>query len=116
MPRGTHFHWEGHASRPESRPNIRPRRLQQLKPARIGESWNSLRALQSALQESLPQCRHVSPSAAGPRVSLEAKGDGIMLRVRDAGVGFPIPFARCWARVRAQASDLQSTRFQIPPR
>ena len=46
VPRGTHFDFEGHASqRPESRSDIRPRRLQRPKPARICESWSSLLAL-----------------------------------------------------------------------
>jgi hypothetical protein len=99
VPRGTHCDWEGHAGqRPESRPNIRPRRLQQPKPARIGESWSSLLALQGRSREPA-QCRQANPSPS----------------VRDTGVGFRIPFARRFARVTARPQAAIDP-IKIPPR
>lgn len=99
VPRGTHCDWEGHAGqRPESRPKIRPRRLQQPKPAPIGESWSSLLALQGRSREPA-HCRQANPSPS----------------VRDAGVGFRIPFARRFARVTARPQTAIDP-IKIPPR
>lgn len=51
VPRGTHCDWEGHAGpRPESRPNILPRRLQQPK---MPESVN--RGVASSLYKGAPE-------------------------------------------------------------
>lgn len=114
MLRRTHFHWEGHARKwPESRPNIRPRRLQQPKPARIGN-----RGVASSSTRALQRVCAVSPSKSKPgepRVSLQAKGDRIVLSVRDAGVGLPIPFARPFARVTARPQTAIDP-IKIPPR
>jgi hypothetical protein len=114
VPRGRHFEWEGHASqRPESRPNIRPRRLQQ---PNLPESVN--RGVTSSLYKGAPESlRSVAKQtqARRPRVSLQTKGDRIVLSVRDAGVGFPIRFARRFARVNARP-QMAIDPIKFPPR
>ena len=78
--------------------SLRLRRLQRPKPARIGESWSSLLALQGRSREPA-QCRQANPSPS----------------VRDAGVGFRIPFARRFARVTARPQTAIDP-VKIPPR
>lgn len=65
---------------------------------RIGESWSSLLALQGRSREPA-QCRQANPSPS----------------VRDAGVGFRIPFARRFARVTARPQTAIDP-IKIPPR
>ncbi len=77
----------------------------------LPESVN--RGVSSSLYKGAPESlRSVAKQtqARRARVSLQTKGDRIVLSVRGAGVGFPIPFARRFARVNARPQTARSHR------
>lgn len=97
VPRGTRFDWEGHAGqRPESGTASA---LDDFSNLNLPESVN--RGVASSLYKGSrepAQCRQANPSPS----------------VRDAGVGFRIPFARRFARVTARPQTAIDP-IKIPP-
>ena len=113
VPRGTHLHWEGHAT--SGRSPGRTSALDDFSNLNLPESVNRGVAC-SLYQGALETLRSVAnPSPAGLGSASTQKGDRMVLSVRDAGVGFPIPFARRFARVTARPRTAIDP-IKIPPR